>query len=211
MVFLGITTWRSPGARSGRGCVAEQPSQADGGQRNQRHEGRPQRRAQLQRSGRMVAEAYKPGVGLAIGNGHTSPDDVYQAWLDSRSLYHLLEHEIAPKSTIVATTSSASWLEMMRRSMSELAPKFSTARMVREYASRFYMPASQAFTRLRSDGLGRAKDALAWRQKVRSARPQVSVAKVTHSAETLNAVGDRYQIESWSSSARSHPRTSAFK
>jgi starch phosphorylase len=141
------------------------------------------------------AEAYRPGLGWSIGDGSENPDWGQQDWLDSRALYQILEHEIAPRFYHRAESGiPASWIEMIRRSMRELTPRFSTARMVREYTARYYVPASVSYLRLQEGGLKRAKDALAWRARVRQSWPNVSVESVRDTGRTVRALGDKFRI-----------------
>ena len=142
------------------------------------------------------AEGYDPKVGWAIGDSETSPDEGYQDWLDSQALYALLEHELAPKfyqryEQGIPTL----WLEMVRESLTHLAPQFSSLRMVREYTTRFYMPASRGYLRLSGDGLVRAKDALAWRERVRTNWVNVKIEGVRHSLATQAVLGAQGEVE----------------
>ena len=82
----------------------------------------------------------------------------------------------------------------MRQSMKQLAPMFSTARMVREYADRFYMPSNHAFYALQENGCARAKEALAWRKRVRDAWPNVAIRSVTDTAHAQHVTGDELTI-----------------
>ena len=77
------------------------------------------------------AEAYDPAYGWAI-DGDSDEADAEQ-------LYRLLEDEVVPRFA-----DRAAWTEMMRRSIAELAPRFSMARTVIEYAERYYVPAARA-------------------------------------------------------------------
>jgi glycogen phosphorylase len=77
------------------------------------------------------AEAYDPSYGWAI-EGSTDEDDVEQ-------LYSLLENEVVPRFA-----ARDAWLEMMKSSIAELAPRFSMQRTVIEYAERYYLPATQS-------------------------------------------------------------------
>jgi starch phosphorylase len=76
------------------------------------------------------AEAYDPSYGWAI-EGTTDEADVEQ-------LYTLLEQQVVPRFE-----ARDAWLEMMKASIAELAPRFSMARTVIEYADRYYVPASR--------------------------------------------------------------------
>jgi starch phosphorylase len=129
------------------------------------------------------AEGYAKGVGWAIGDGRQWGDEGHQDWLDSRALYDLIEHEIAP--TFYHRTENGiptGWVEMMKQSMAELAPIYSTLRMVREYTSRFYVPASRAYLGMTEGNLERAKHALVWRDRVQSAWDKVRVGHVSDNA-----------------------------
>jgi starch phosphorylase len=141
------------------------------------------------------AEGYKRGVGWAIGDDHPSSDEGYQDWLDSQNLYQLIENEIAP--TFYHRTDTGvptAWVELMKKSMADLAPTYSTLRMLREYTSRFYMPASHAFTRLSGSNLKHAEAALGWRDRVQAAWHMVRVQSVRDSAGSAHRVDSSFEI-----------------
>lgn len=144
------------------------------------------------------AEAYKPGLGWAIGDTQEQTDQGHQDWLDSRSLYHLLEQDIAPR--FYNRTDSGiptSWVEMIKASWRELAPRYSTARMVREYATRFYMPSSQSFRALAKPELKEAKDSLLWRDRVRASWPKVKIVRSQDSTGSVNPLGQEFEVRAW--------------
>lgn len=141
-------------------------------------------------------EAFNPGVGFAIGDRVEYGDHGHQDWLDSRSLYQLIETDLAPKFYHrVDDGLPSQWIAMMKRSISELAPAFSTARMVRDYTQRFYMPAADVFCRLQADGLAPAREALSWRDKVRGAWQDVKIQSVTDTAGNKNPMGREFKVK----------------
>jgi starch phosphorylase len=75
------------------------------------------------------AEAYDPTVGWAL-DGSTDEADTEQ-------LYRVLEEQVVP-----AFASRAAWVELMKSSIAQLAPRFSMQRAVIEYTERYYLPAS---------------------------------------------------------------------
>ncbi|HEY0417640.1 MAG TPA: alpha-glucan family phosphorylase [Gaiellaceae bacterium] len=77
------------------------------------------------------AEAYDPSYGWAIDG---ASDDA-----DAAQLYALLEEQVVPRYE-----ARDAWLEMMRSSIAELAPRFSMQRTVIEYADRYYVPATRS-------------------------------------------------------------------
>jgi len=88
-------------------------------------------------------EGYEGDNGWAIGGREQSPDEAAQDWADAQDLYRLLEEELIPsyyerESTGVPTR----WTNVMRRSMESTLWRFSTTRMLQEYAERLYLPAA---------------------------------------------------------------------
>ena len=113
------------------------------------------------------AEAYRPKVGWAVGDGREHPGD---PWLDAREaeqLYQRLENEIVP--AFYERNSSGipeAWVARMRASMAELTPQFSTNRMVREYVGRLYLPASRLYRSRISEGARRASLLCSWHKEL---------------------------------------------
>jgi glycogen phosphorylase len=76
------------------------------------------------------AEAYDPAYGWAIDGSSDAAD--------AEQLYDLLENEVVPRFQ-----ARDDWAGMMKSSIAELAPRFSMARTVIEYAERYYVPAAR--------------------------------------------------------------------
>lgn len=105
------------------------------------------------------AEAYEPEVGWALGApGEPAADDA-----DAERLYRLLEDEIVPEFFDRDEGGlPRRWIARMRASMSRLAPRFSTGRMVREYVEALYVPAAVELGRRGADGAALARELRAW-------------------------------------------------
>jgi starch phosphorylase len=88
-------------------------------------------------------EGYEGDNGWAIGGREQNPDDAAQDWSDAQDLYRLLEDHLVPayyerdKSGIPVR-----WVETMRRAMASSLWRFSTVRMLQEYAEQLYLPAA---------------------------------------------------------------------
>ncbi|HUW51064.1 MAG TPA: alpha-glucan family phosphorylase [Sulfuricella sp.] len=113
------------------------------------------------------AEAYAPEVGWALGDGmeHTEPgwDDI-----EAEQLYCLLEQEIVPMFyRRDAQGIPREWTARMRASMSQLAPQFSSNRMLQDYVRDAYLPAVAAYRRRSAGGGSLAKELAAWESTVR--------------------------------------------
>jgi starch phosphorylase len=88
-------------------------------------------------------EGYDGTNGFAIGDD-THPADVEeQDRRDSANLYKTLTEEVIPKFyNRDANGIPREWIAMIRRAMVTLVAKFSTSRMVRDYAEKYYLPRS---------------------------------------------------------------------
>jgi len=92
------------------------------------------------------AEAYTPEIGWAIGDGKEHSD--MEAWdaLEAEQLYTILEQKVVPEFYLRNEKGiPTAWLSRMRKSMSQLTPRFSADRSVREYTEKQYLPAAARF------------------------------------------------------------------
>jgi starch phosphorylase len=98
------------------------------------------------------AEAYTPEVGWALGDGQEHGDDPAWDAAEAEALYTLLEREVVPAFYARdARGIPAAWVTKMRESMARLTPRYSTNRVVREYAERYYLPAAARYRRRAAD------------------------------------------------------------
>lgn len=92
------------------------------------------------------AEAYKPEVGWAIGDGMEHGEDPSTDAAEAEAMYGLLEREIIPQ--FYERTKAglpAKWLARVRESMARLTSAFSASRAIREYTEDHYLPAASAY------------------------------------------------------------------
>ena len=140
-------------------------------------------------------EAYRPGVGWAIGDGQEFAHSDYQDQVDADALYSLLENEIVPcfydqdKAGVPAR-----WVAMMKRSIQILVPAFSGDRMVKQYAEHFYLPAAERYRMLSDDGFSMAKEINAWKFHVRDAWKEVRVDCVECSDSIEVSAGEAVEV-----------------
>ncbi len=91
-------------------------------------------------------EAYTPEVGWALGDGQEHGDDPAWDATEAEALYDLLERQVVPEfynrneKGIPGT-----WIERIRKSMSQLTPRFSANRTIREYTEKYYLPLATAY------------------------------------------------------------------
>jgi len=123
-------------------------------------------------------EAYRPGLGWAVGANREDDDPDVQDAFDADSLYDLLENEVGPVFyQRDADGVPQAWVARMKASVEAFAPQFNTNRMVGDYNRLAYVPAAESWRRLTADGLAPARALSAWIGRVRDAWPQVRVVR----------------------------------
>src|SRR5450759_4434045 len=109
------------------------------------------------------AEAYTPEVGWAIGDGKEHGDDPGWDAIEASALYDILERQVIPefynrnKNGIPGT-----WVERIKKSMSQLTPRFSSNRTVREYTENYYLPLAATFQARATDKGKTGKQIVEW-------------------------------------------------
>jgi glycogen phosphorylase len=87
-------------------------------------------------------EGHDGDNGWAIGTREQNPDEGAQDYADAMSLYDVLEREVVPSYFERSPSGvSITWVKRMRAAMRSSLYRFSTHRMLEEYAQRMYQPA----------------------------------------------------------------------
>lgn len=89
---------------------------------------------------------------------------------------------------------SPAWVQVAKRSIATLLPRFNTARMLGEYVSKFYLPASQQWRRFSQDSFAGARELAVWKMKVRGAWNEVRLRRADASPRRI-AFGDSLRFE----------------
>jgi len=96
-------------------------------------------------------EGYNGNNGWAIGDPPEDLEVHYDDAADADSLYKLLEQQIIPLYYERDQNGLPhGWIQMVKESIRSIVPRFSASRMLKEYASRMYVPASKQAVRVRS-------------------------------------------------------------
>jgi len=122
-------------------------------------------------------EGYEPDVGWTIGAGEEYDNLEEQDNIEGELLYKVLETEIIPlfyqrdKFDLPRR-----WIAMMKASMKKLGAVFNTHRMVKDYVTNFYIPASRARAKLAAEGGEAAEELAKWRRRIEENWSAVSLA-----------------------------------
>ncbi len=113
------------------------------------------------------AEAWNEDVGWALGDGQEHDSDPVWDAYEAEALYDKLEQEIIPAFYQRNQQGiPEQWLNLMRHSMGELTPQFSTNRMLREYTENYYLPLAEKWHQRCDNNAQQAQAIYSWRQQI---------------------------------------------
>lgn len=140
-------------------------------------------------------EGYNTDNGWAIGSGEVYEDPEYQDRVESEAIYDTLEKEVVPMFyDRGADGLPREWIERMKDSLASLCPVFSSARMVREYTQRFYIPGARQVRTLAEDNYARAVELANWKQKLFKVWPEIRIDSVEQSGDDQLTVGSELEV-----------------
>lgn len=140
-------------------------------------------------------EGYDGANGWAIGEEREYKDEATQDAADALSLYSTLEQIIVPLyyDERDAQGVPVNWIQIMRNAIESCAPAFSMARMVKQYTTRYYLPAAVTGAAYAADHYGRARAMAQWKQQMRQRWGQIAVNAVVP-AELQLSVGESINL-----------------
>lgn len=123
-------------------------------------------------------EGYEEGAGWALSKERTYEAQEIQDELDAELLYSTLENEIVP---LYYDRNEAGcplgWIKYIQKSMSEIAPRFTTTRMQADYLAKYYTPQVQYKHELLANSGEELHELLAWKAKMLENWNRVSVIR----------------------------------
>ena len=125
-------------------------------------------------------EWYDGGNGWAIPSADGVPDPDRRDELEALALYDLLGNSVAPLFYGQdAAGVPGGWVEKIRHTLRVLGPRVPAERMVRDYVTALYAPATRSSRELADGGTYRAaRELAAWKRRVGTAWPRVHIEHV---------------------------------
>ncbi|MGE5638522.1 MAG: alpha-glucan family phosphorylase [Clostridia bacterium] len=145
-------------------------------------------------------EGYDGENGWAIKPASPDLDPHRRDHEEARTLYEILQHQVAPlyygrgHDDNGSTTYSPQWIRMAKRSMASLLPVYDASRMVGEYVSKFYLPASRQGHRYAERDFEGARSVAGWKARVRAAWPGVQARRLDAPRERIQ-YGESIPVE----------------
>ncbi len=140
-------------------------------------------------------EGYQPDAGWALTNERTYDNQQFQDDLDTEIIYSIFENEILP--TFYKQNQegfSSEWVRLIKNSIANVAPKFTTRRMINDYINQFYNKQFQRMTKMKKNDYEMAKHISSWKKKMTRAWNNIEVLDVKlfeHTTDTVDT-GTKY-------------------
>ena len=131
-------------------------------------------------------EGYDGKNGWAIKPGPEDMEALLRDQEESRALYEILQDQVVPLYYNYGKLGySPGWVKMAKRSMISLLPCYNATRMVDQYVTQFYRPASRRGLAYAADDFAVAKDIADWKAKIRKAWHGVALRRLDVPCERI--------------------------
>jgi starch phosphorylase len=142
------------------------------------------------------AEFYDQENGWAIPTADSAADSSERDTLEAEAMYDIIEHQIAPRFYDRNDDDVPDrWVSSIRHTLSTLSQPLSADRMVQEYVTRLYIPASHAERLISASSYEPARELASWKERLRAAWPSVQVTHVeSGGVDTTPQVGDTLHV-----------------
>ena len=143
-------------------------------------------------------EGYKKNAGWALPAERTFEIQDFQDELDAETIYNILEEEIVPSFyTRNNNGVPEKWIGFIKNTIAQVAPNFTTARMIRDYQERYYNPQFARTKKVKANNFIMAKEMAAWKFKISSIWDSIEVKNVEISDGITNKmkIGQEYPVK----------------
>jgi alpha-glucan phosphorylase-like protein len=140
-------------------------------------------------------EGYKKDAGWALPQESSYDLNELQDELDAETIYNIFEDEILPAFyTRNSKGIPEKWVSYIKNTFAQVAPHFTTARMIRDYQVRFYNPQAERSARLKESNFKLSKELALWKAHVSSVWNDIEVKdiQITDGITNVLKIGEKY-------------------
>lgn len=140
-------------------------------------------------------EGYKEGTGWALPMERSYEVQDFQDELDAEFIYNIFEDEIIP--TYYSRNQrgiSEKWVSYVKNTIAQVAPHFTTARMIRDYQVRYYQPLAKRLQRLTANNYSLVRELVVWKDKIMKGWDLIEVKEIQLADGITNVlrIGEEY-------------------
>ncbi|KAA6341188.1 Glycogen phosphorylase [termite gut metagenome] len=144
-------------------------------------------------------EGYRDGAGWYLTDKRTYQNQDHQDQLDAATIYSILEREILPLYYDRNEKGySEGWVTYIKKSIAEIAPRYTMKRQLDDYYQKFYFKLAKRFRLLSAGDNAKAKELAAWKEQVVAKWDEIAVVSYEKSEEFFNVSsiesGKEYRI-----------------
>ena len=143
-------------------------------------------------------EGYKKNAGWALQAERTFEIQDFQDELDADTIYNILEEEIVPSFyTRNNNGIPEKWVGYIKNNLAQVAPNFTTARMIRDYQDRYYNPQYARANKVKADNYKLAREMAAWKYKISNGWNSIEVKSIEIADGITNKmkIGQEYPVK----------------
>ena len=135
-------------------------------------------------------EGYREGAGWSLTDERVYQDQGFQDSLDASTIYSLIENEIAPLYFDQDENGcSHGWVKFVKKSLAEVAPVYTTKRMMDDYFSKFYNVLAKRAKVIAKNDFEKAKEIAAWKENMAETWDRFEVVEVNYDCGKENRPG----------------------
>ncbi|MDR2926600.1 MAG: alpha-glucan family phosphorylase [Cytophagaceae bacterium] len=143
-------------------------------------------------------EGYKEGAGWMLTDKRSFDNQNFQDELDASIIYSVLENDIIPTYFDIDSKGvSSRWVKYIKNSLAQIAPEYTTRRMINDYIARFYEPMLKRVTALKANNYASTHKLAAWKQTVVAGWDSITVldVKMPDIGKNEIGIGEKYQVD----------------
>lgn len=143
-------------------------------------------------------EGYKEKAGWAITEKRTYEKQELQDQLDAKTIYSIFENDIIPLFYDRENGKlPVKWIQYIKKSIAEIAPHYTTKRMIDDYGNKFYSKMFKRVQKQKENNYQLAKDIVRWKQHILNHWNKIEVISVDapNTLKRQYIASDNYNIE----------------
>jgi len=143
-------------------------------------------------------EGYRKGAGWALTEKRTYENQAFQDELDAQTIYSIFENEIVPLFYQRNENNIPSdWVKYIKNCIADIAPDYTTKRMMDDYKRRFYKPMFDRVKKIRLNDFDQVRTTVVWKQKIQAAWDDIEVISIDAPSTPKHKYlsGQSYHIE----------------
>lgn len=143
-------------------------------------------------------EGYREGAGWALTEKRTYDNQHFQDQLDAQTIYSIFENDLIPlfydrnKNGI-----PENWIQYIKKSIAEIAPIYTTKRMIDDYNDQFYMPLFERSKTLFKNDYEHVIKISSWKKRIARSWDDIDVVSIDFPSSSKKAYnyGEDYNGE----------------